>query len=95
MSDQNVFVKLVKKSDGLSTGEANCCGSVPQDSQETPNQCCGEQSADASSCCGSQESVDVLKGETSCCGSAIPEASQETSNQCDEKKPTDTSSCCS
>ena len=66
MSDQNVFNKPAKKSVDLPTGEAHCCGSIPQTSQETPIQCCGERPANASSCCCSQQSVDAQKGETSC-----------------------------
>lgn len=97
MSDQNLLVKLVKKSVGLPTGESNCCGIVPQNLQETANQSCGEQTADASSCCGPQESVDLQKNETSSCGCAASQASQEEIlKQHDEKKqPAPASSCCS
>lgn len=92
MSDQNLLVKLVKKSVGLPTGESSCCGGVAP--QETANQSCAEQSADVSSCCGSQESVDLQKDESSGCGCADSQATQETAKQSGEQQPATTSSCC-
>jgi hypothetical protein len=100
MSDQNLLVKLVKKSVGLPTGESSCCSDIAaqiaqaaQSAQESANQGCAEQTADASSCgCSSQEAVDSHKSEAGSCGCA---ASQEkVAKQDDEKKqPSAVSSC--
>lgn len=48
--NENLFVKLVKKSVGLPTGKSDCCGAPA----EQPQDCCG--AGTASECCGESSS---------------------------------------
>ena len=54
MQNESPFVKLIKKSLGLPTGDSNCCGAPA----EQPKECCG---AESSGCgcenegCGAEE----------------------------------------
>ncbi len=73
MSDQNPFVKLIKKSVGLPAGKSGCCGGVAsqetvnqsggsaalKDLQDNTNQCDEEQRADTLSGCDSKESDNI------------------------------------
>ncbi len=58
--NDNLFVKLIKKSVGLPTGKSDCCG-APAGVQS--NDCCG--SSGVSSCCGPEASPESSTG---CCG---------------------------
>ena len=49
--NENLFVKLVKKSVGLPTGKSDCCG-VPAGVQSSA--CCG--TSNSSDCCGAETS---------------------------------------
>ena len=62
--NENLFVKLVRKSVGLPTGKSDCCGVTTQN--ENPAQtCCGSRASDESveSSCGCSDS------DADCCGS--------------------------
>lgn len=47
--NENLFVKLIKKSLGLPTGVSNCCGAPASQSAD----CCGAGAS--SECCGAEE----------------------------------------
>ena len=48
--NENLFVKLVKKSVGLPTGKPDCCGATAEQSKD----CCG--TGESSECCGESSS---------------------------------------
>lgn len=59
--NENLLVKLIKKSVGLPTGDANCCGAPA----EQPKDCCGAEASQSSGCgCGSEGCGGA------CCGAA-------------------------
>lgn len=75
MSQDNVFVQLVKKSVGLPTGKSDCCG-APAESQS--NSCC--DSSGSSDCCGtpaeSQSNAGCDSGNSNdCCGAETSQSS--------------------
>jgi hypothetical protein len=48
--NENLFVKLIKKSVGLPTGKSDCCGAPAEQSGD----CCGANAS--SGCCGAESS---------------------------------------
>lgn len=65
--NENLFVKLVKKSVGLPTGKSDCCDANADQS----NDCCG--SSASSDCCGD----DGCGGD--CCGAEDEKESESSS----------------
>ncbi len=60
--NENLFVKLVKKSVGLPTEKSNCCSTPAVQSSD----CCG--SGNSTECCGAEAS-DALQSSGCGCGS--------------------------
>jgi hypothetical protein len=58
--NENLFVKLVKKSVGLPTGKSDCCGAPAGQSSDCCNgnassDCCSAETSESSGCgCGSE-----------------------------------------
>lgn len=55
--NENLFVKLVKKSVGLPTGKSDCCGAPAGQSSDCcssdgSSECCGANASQSSSGCG-------------------------------------------
>jgi hypothetical protein len=61
MQNENLFVKLVKKSVGLPTGKSDCCGAPADQSKDccgtgASTDCCGADASQSSGCgCGNDD----------------------------------------
>lgn len=65
--NENLLVKLIKKSVGLPTDASDCCGAPAEQSQD----CCG--ASESSACCGESSSGCGCGSEScggGCCGAA-------------------------
>ncbi len=71
--DENVLVKLVKKSVGLPTGSSSCCGAP---AASTSADCCGTTAS--GECCGAEaQQTSPECGEAGCAGDCSGEAKAE------------------
>ncbi|MDP1545092.1 MAG: hypothetical protein Q8L87_03640 [Anaerolineales bacterium] len=70
--NENLFVKLIKKSMGLPTGKSDCCGAPAGQSSDCcgssgNNDCCGTETSDTSQssgcggdCCGAENEAEPV-----------------------------------